>query len=137
MRGVIGASALIGMVVATAAVAGCGDDSGSESSVTSSTTTSATSTRPAAPLPGEPVQCGTGPWGLSVVLYTTKGADFCAMALDVVNEYAAQRDTRPDGDIAVTVDNIRWVCGERQGDPNPYQQCGSQNESADQIRLYS
>ncbi|MBF6177463.1 hypothetical protein [Nocardia otitidiscaviarum] len=137
MRGAIGASALAGLAVALVAVTGCGDDSTSESSVTSSTTTSATSTRPATPLPGEPVQCGTGPWGLSVVVYTTKGPDFCAMALDVVNEYAAQRDSQPEGDIAVTVDNIRWVCAERQGDPNPYQECGSQNESADQIHLYS
>ncbi|WP_157535224.1 hypothetical protein [Nocardia inohanensis] len=51
--------------------------------------------------------------------------------------YADQRAGQSSGDIAVVVENVRWVCGERQGEPNPYQECSSQNESADKVRLYS
>lgn len=137
MRGAIGSLAIVGMAAATTlALTGCSDDSKSESGAT--TGAAATSKKASTtPLPGEAVQCGPGPWGLAVVAYTTKGADFCPTAMSVVNDYAVQRDTRADGDIAVTVDNIRWVCGERSGDPNPFQECASQNESADVIRLFS
>lgn len=136
MRGVIGSLAMIGMAAtATLVVAGCSDDSKSESGATSAAATSKKAST--TPLPGEAVQCGPGPWGLAVVTYTTKGADFCPTAMSVVNDYAVQRDKQADGDIAVTVDNIRWVCGERSGDPNPFQECASQNESADVVRLFS
>lgn len=136
MRGVIGSLAMIGMAATTTLVlAGCGDDSKSESGATSAAATPKKAST--TPLPGEAVQCGPGPWGLAVVTYTTKGADFCPTAMSVVNDYAVQRDKQTDGDIAVTVDNIRWVCGERSGDPNPFQECASQNESADVVRLFS
>ncbi|WP_067541453.1 hypothetical protein [Nocardia crassostreae] len=89
------------------------------------------------PTLGDPVHCGTGPWDLAVVAFTTKGPDFCPTALSVVNAYADARKQQPEGDIPVVIDNIRWVCGERQGDSNPFQQCASQNESQDKIRLLS
>ncbi|MVU83396.1 hypothetical protein GPX89_39935 [Nocardia sp. ET3-3] len=113
---------------------------------TSSTAASGTSTHPAAaptsaaafPAAGhQAVQCGTGPWGLAVVASTAHGDDFCPTAISVVNAYAGQRAKQSTGDIAVEVDTIRWVCGERQGSPNPYQECSSQNESADKVRLLS
>ncbi|WP_405135437.1 hypothetical protein [Nocardia sp. NBC_01388] len=83
------------------------------------------------------VDCGPGVNGLSVVALTTKGTDFCATALAVTNAYGDARKAQPKGDIPVTVNNIRWVCGERQGSPNSYQECASQNESAEKVRLYS
>ncbi|WP_040804012.1 hypothetical protein [Nocardia concava] len=104
----------------------------------------ATSAKPAptsaAPFPAagmEAVHCGTGPWGLAVVAATAKGNDFCPTALSVVTAYADERGKKSNGDIAVVVDTVRWVCGERQGTPNPYQECASQNESADKVRLLS
>lgn len=138
MRGAIRSLAVVAMTATAAlALAGCTDDSKSESSATATTTTAAAPKASDAVLPGEPVQCGTGPWGLAVVAHTTKGAEFCPHAVAVVDAYAAQRRSQPDGDISVTVDNMPWVCGERQGDPNPFQECASQNESADNVRLYS
>ncbi|MFI6869207.1 hypothetical protein [Nocardia sp. NPDC050406] len=136
MRRAIESLVFIGLVGAVALTAGCGDDSKPQAADT--TTAAPTSAKPApAVLPGEPVDCGTGPNGLAVIAHTTKGVDFCSHAVAVVDAYAAQREKQPDGDIAVTVDNMRWVCGERQGDPNPYQECASQNESADIVRLAS
>ncbi|WP_440972397.1 hypothetical protein KP696_04340 [Nocardia seriolae] len=100
--------------------------------------------KPAAPTSGpfpaaghEAVHCGTGPWGLAVVASTAKGNDFCPTAISAVTAYADERGKQSDGDIAVTVDTVRWVCGERQGTPNPFQECSSQNESADRVRLLS
>ncbi|NNH75890.1 hypothetical protein HLB23_39585 [Nocardia uniformis] len=141
MRGATRSLTLAGSAAAIAlAVAGCGDSTSEDSkSDYGATSAAAETSRKAAAtvLPGEAVQCGPGPWGLSVVVYTAKGPDFCSTATSVANDYAAQRDKQADGDIAVTVDNIRWVCGERSGDPNPFQECASQNESADVIRLFS
>ncbi|MFC9995893.1 hypothetical protein [Nocardia sp. NPDC127526] len=117
-------------------LAACSDDADSHeghSTAAPSTTVRADDT----PTLGDPVHCGTGPFGLAVVAFTTKGPDFCPTALAVVNAYAEARNQQPEGDIPVTVDNIRWVCGERQGDPNPFQQCASQNESQDKVRLIS
>ncbi|GAB2510969.1 hypothetical protein [Nocardia heshunensis] len=115
------------------------NDSTSTAAVGSSTP------KPAAPAAAGPfpaaghqaVHCGTGPWGLAVVASTAHGDDFCPTALSVVTAYADERSKKSTGDIAVTVDTIRWVCGERQGDPNPFQECASQNESADKVRLLS
>ncbi|QLY33367.1 hypothetical protein [Nocardia huaxiensis] len=118
----------------------CDDDSPSDAAKASTTTTASAPATSPAPFPGpghEIVHCGTGPWGLAVVVATAKGNEYCPTATAVAAAYAADRDKQPDGDIAVTVDNMRWVCGERQGDPNPYQECASQNESADRIRLVS
>ncbi|MGW4351813.1 hypothetical protein ACWELJ_06930 [Nocardia sp. NPDC004582] len=83
------------------------------------------------------VQCGTGPWGLAVIASTAKGNDFCPTALSVAGAYADERAKQSTGDIAVTVAAVRWVCGERAGNPNPYQECASQNESAEKVRLQS
>ncbi|MBL1074495.1 hypothetical protein JK358_08805 [Nocardia sp. 2] len=122
-------------------LAACGDDSENTSApAKSGSSTAATPATSPAPFPAaghEIVHCGPGPWGLAVVVATAKGSEFCSTATAVAAAYASDRAKQPDGDIAVTVDNIRWVCGERQGDPNPYQECGSQNESADKVRLVS
>ncbi|MFI1919933.1 hypothetical protein [Nocardia sp. NPDC020380] len=120
-------------------IAGCNDKS-----TTGATGGTSTSSQPSSAAAGafpasghELVQCGTGPWGLAVVASTVKGNDYCPTAMAVVNAYAEQRAKQPDGDVAVVVADIRWVCGERQGDPNPVQQCASQNESAEKVRLVS
>ncbi|MEU6584100.1 hypothetical protein [Nocardia sp. NPDC046763] len=85
----------------------------------------------------EAVQCGAGPWGLTVVVSTAKGTGFCPTALSVVTAYADERAKQSTGDIAVIVGTVRWVCGEHPSAPNPYQECSSQNESADKVRLQS
>ncbi|MGW4247952.1 hypothetical protein [Nocardia sp. NPDC004722] len=116
------------------------NDSTSTAAVGSSSPKAAAAPSAAGPFPAaghQAVQCGTGPWGLAVVASTAHGDDFCPTALSVVTAYADERGKKSTGDIAVTVDTIRWVCGERQGNPNPYQECASQNESADKVRLYS
>ncbi|WP_458689298.1 hypothetical protein [Nocardia tengchongensis] len=110
---------------------------------TTSSSDSGNSARPVAsaaafPAAGhEAVQCGTGPWGLAVVASTTKGSDFCPTARAVAGAYADERAKQATGDIAVTVRTVRWVCRELAGDPNPYQECASQNESAERVRLQS
>ncbi|MGX1805198.1 hypothetical protein ACWIGI_05745 [Nocardia sp. NPDC055321] len=136
----IGSSALVVLgAVAVLATAGCSDDSTSESAPATSAEASAQDSRPAAPLdPKLPVvDCGPGPLGLAVVAYTQKGTEFCGTALAVTTSYTDARKTQESGDIPVTIENVRWICGERQGDPNPFQECSSQNESADRIRLQS
>ncbi|MEC3915990.1 hypothetical protein [Nocardia sp. CDC160] len=127
------------LVIATALVLGaCNDNSSSSSSATSThPKPNATSAAPFPAAGHDAIQCGTGPWGLAVVVSTAHGTDFCPTALSVVNAYADERAKQSNGDIAVVVDTIRWVCGERQGNPNPYQECASQNESADRVRLLS
>lgn len=138
MRGVIGSSALIGIAVATVlAASGCNDDSKSESAPATTPAAASSKERPPTPLPGDPVQCGPGALGLAVIAYTTKGNALCQTAVAVTDAYHNERARQPDGDIAVTVENVRWICGVRQGDPNPYQECASQNESADIVRLVS
>ncbi|AYF78224.1 hypothetical protein D7D52_35280 [Nocardia yunnanensis] len=127
------ALAMIGALTLTA----CNDHSATASGPTTKPKSSATSAAPFPAAGHQAVQCGTGPWGLAVVASTAHGDDFCPTALSVVTAYAADRANQSSGDIAVTVDTIRWVCGERQGDPNPYQECASQNESADKVRLLS
>ncbi|MGV9663894.1 hypothetical protein ACWDUL_08005 [Nocardia niigatensis] len=85
----------------------------------------------------EAIQCGSGPWGLAVVVSTAKGNGFCPTALSVASAYADERAKQSTGDIAVIVDTVRWVCGERASTPHPVQECSSQNESADKVRLQS
>ncbi|WP_067696990.1 hypothetical protein [Nocardia jejuensis] len=141
-------AARIALGTLTAALAfglsACNDTS--SSSPAAATGTASTSTASLAPATSasafpaaghELAECGTGPWGLAIVASTAKGNEFCQTAAEVVNAYATERTKKADGDIAVTVADIRWVCGERQGDPNPYQECASQNESAEEIRLVS
>ncbi|MFE3195090.1 hypothetical protein ACFXHA_39215 [Nocardia sp. NPDC059240] len=125
-------------ITAALALTAC-NDSTSTAAVGSTTPKPAAPTSAAAfPAAGhQAVQCGTGPWGLAVVASTAHGDDFCPTALSVVTAYADERGKQSSGDIAVTIDTIRWVCGQRQGDPNPYQECSSQNESADKVRLLS
>lgn len=138
-----GTAARIAVGIFTIALAGgvtaCGDDSGTSAATSSAPSSAAPATSAAAfPAVGhELVRCGTGPWGLAVVASTAKGNDFCPNASAVATAYADQRAGQSSGDIAVVVENVRWVCGERQGDPNPYQECASQNESADKVRLLS
>ncbi|WP_405484134.1 hypothetical protein [Nocardia sp. NBC_00511] len=127
-------------VLSAVTLTACTDSSGSSAAAKPSTTPTPAVPAPANAFPAaghEAVQCGTGPWGLAVVASTAKGNDFCPVAHAVVDAYAADRAQQSNGDIAVTVGTVRWVCGQRQGDPNPYQECASQNESADLVRLHS
>lgn len=132
------AGTALAVITTALTLTACNDaTSNSSSDATSSAAKPATSAA-AFPAAGhDAVQCGTGPWGLAVVASTAKGNDFCPTALSVAGAYADQRAKQSSGDIAVTVATIRWVCGERAGNPNPYQECASQNESADRVRLQS
>lgn len=117
---------------------GCDDSSGTASQATGAAANPAAPSAAPFPAPGhQAVDCGSDSGGRAIVVSTTKGAGFCTTAAAVVKAYSALRDGQPTGDIAVTLDTVRWVCGERRGDPDPYQECASQNESADKIRLLS
>ncbi|MRH89420.1 hypothetical protein GFY24_18535 [Nocardia sp. SYP-A9097] len=138
MRGIQGPLAVAAVAAAVLTVTACGNGDRAAAAVTNASRPSTTPAAASTPLPGqESVQCGTGPGGLAVVTYTTKGADFCPTALLVATTYTQERAKKTGGDFAIQVADMRWVCGERQGDPNPYQECASQNESADKVRLLS
>ncbi|MEV6769849.1 hypothetical protein AB0N05_14605 [Nocardia sp. NPDC051030] len=138
MRRILASLPLLAMAGAlTLSLTACNDEAKSTVATSNPTSAKPASTAPFPAAGHEIVHCGAGPWGLAIVAGTAKGNDFCPTASEVVNAYAAERAKQSNGDIAVTVADIRWVCGERQGNPNPYQECASQNESAEQIRLYS
>ncbi|MTE16181.1 hypothetical protein [Nocardia aurantiaca] len=126
------------LIMATAfTLSACNDTAATGASASSAHPTPGTPTA-AFPAAGhEAIHCGTGPWGLAVVVSTAKGNDFCPTAISVVTAYADERAEQSTGDIAVTIDTVRWVCGERRSAPGSYQECSSQNESADKIRLQS
>ncbi|WP_433562204.1 hypothetical protein ACQP1O_32575 [Nocardia sp. CA-151230] len=134
MRTTAIAGAALAMATAFALTA-CNDNGPTVASGTSAHPATSAAAFPAAG--HEAVQCGPGPWGLAVVVSTAKGTGFCPTALSVVTAYADERAKQSTGDIAVTVDTVRWVCGERPSTPNPYQECSSQNESAEKVRLQS
>ncbi|WP_330179023.1 hypothetical protein OHB26_21240 [Nocardia sp. NBC_01503] len=138
MRGIQGPLAMAVIAAAALAVTGCGNNDKAEAAATGASRPSATPAAASQALPGqEAVPCGTGPNGLAVVTLTAKGTDFCATAIQVATTYTQERTKKADGDLAIEVADMRWVCGERQGDPNPFQECASQNESADKVRLLS
>ncbi|MCU1643718.1 MAG: hypothetical protein JWN03_3993 [Nocardia sp.] len=123
--------------VVTLGLTAC-DDTADKAQSTVAATSSASSGAPQASATTLPeVRCGVGDYGLTVVAYTAKGADFCPTAKAVANAYSqALVHDQHTGDTALTVDNLRWVCGERQGeDSKTYPECSSQNESAEKIRL--
>ncbi|WP_067567286.1 hypothetical protein [Nocardia acidivorans] len=138
MRGIQGPLTLAVCAATVLAVAACGNNDTADAAATSASRPSATPAAASQALPGqEAVPCGTGPDGLAVVTLTAKGTDFCATAVQVATTYTRERAKKADGDLAIEVADMRWVCGVRQGDPNPFQECASQNESADKVRLLS
>ncbi|MEV6068923.1 hypothetical protein AB0L82_20430 [Nocardia sp. NPDC052001] len=137
MRGILGPLAVAALAATTLTLTACGDGD-SSAAITSAAKPTTVPAMAAQPLPGqEVVQCGSGPNGLAVVTFTTKGADFCPTALSVATSYVQERTKKSEGDVAIEVADMRWVCGERQGDPNPFEECASQNESADKVRMLS
>ncbi|GAA2734084.1 hypothetical protein [Streptomyces nogalater] len=86
---------------------------------------------PAAPA----VVCGTdGSTGLAV---SAGSAGDCALALRVADAYT-KAGLREGGAVTVVrADGSVWRCQERQGDPNPYQECVDATDTARHITLTS
>ncbi|MEU7280899.1 hypothetical protein AB0A69_19235 [Streptomyces sp. NPDC045431] len=88
------------------------------------------------------VNCGTGWNGLSVVAVTTKGSSACGTAHRVANAYGDAVQAKHHGGtgrkvVVVHVDDARWKCRERQGDPNPYTECVNLKDRAEKVQLVS
>ncbi|MFH9400675.1 hypothetical protein ACH4JS_12920 [Streptomyces sp. NPDC017638] len=79
--------------------------------------------------------CGTdGATGLAV---SAGSAADCAVALRVAGAYT-KAGTRGSGAVTtVDADGTVWRCQERQGDPNPYQECVDTTDETRHITLTS
>ncbi|MEW2288842.1 hypothetical protein [Streptomyces sp. NPDC047841] len=53
----------------------------------------------------------------------TDPAGSCATALEVASTYTKSASSRAGAPAAIRVGATTWTCQERQGDPNPYQEC--------------
>jgi hypothetical protein len=93
------------------------------------------------------VSAGTGGTGAPSVLCGTDGAtglavwagsaEDCAVALRVAGAYT-KAGTRGSGAVTtVDADGTVWRCQERQGDPNPYQECVDTTDETRHITLTS
>ncbi|MFI6046622.1 hypothetical protein ACIA8C_33730 [Nocardia sp. NPDC051321] len=54
----------------------------------------------------------------------------------MTNKYY-DRQPAPEGVQTVTVSGVAWTCQQRQGQVNPYQECVSNADPAEKIRLSS
>jgi hypothetical protein len=81
------------------------------------------------------VLCGTdGATGLAV---SADSAGDCAVALRVAGAYT-KAGMRGSGAVTtVDADGTVWRCQERQGDPNPYQECVDTTDETRHITLTS
>ncbi|MGW2034966.1 hypothetical protein [Streptomyces spinosus] len=50
-------------------------------------------------------------------------AGSCATALEVASAYTKAAAGRSGAPATISVGGTAWTCQERQGDPNPYQEC--------------
>ncbi|MFF5532885.1 hypothetical protein ACFY71_10410 [Streptomyces cinerochromogenes] len=64
-------------------------------------------------------------------------ADSCATALQVASAYAKARSGTARVPVTVRTDGGTWTCQERQGDPNPYQECVDTGGSGRRVVLSS
>ncbi|MFI9505386.1 hypothetical protein [Nocardia sp. NPDC052566] len=84
------------------------------------------------------VYCGPGFNGLAIIAITTEGAAACSTATEVTNAYGDHaEDWGPGVVIPVSVEGTTWNCQERQGNPNPYQECVNTQNPAEKVRLSS
>ncbi|MES9525781.1 hypothetical protein [Streptomyces capoamus] len=72
--------------------------------------------------------------GLAV---SADGSVPCATALQVVDAYTKAASGTGDRRATVRVDGTAWTCMERQGDPNPYQECVDAGDSGRRIIVSS
>ncbi|MFF9156888.1 hypothetical protein ACF1AB_32220 [Streptomyces sp. NPDC014846] len=79
--------------------------------------------------------CGTDPAsGLAV---WGDRADACAAALAVASAYTKAAAGTAKGPGTVRAGGVTWKCQERQGDPNPYQECVDASGSGRRVVLSS
>ncbi|MFV0132089.1 hypothetical protein ACLGIH_02275 [Streptomyces sp. HMX87] len=79
--------------------------------------------------------CGTdGASGLAVSADRTTS---CATALQVAGAYTQKARGATGSKVTVQVGGTAWNCQERQGSPNPYQQCVSTADSGRWVTLTS
>jgi hypothetical protein len=81
------------------------------------------------------VNCGSGPNGLAIVAITTRGSAACDTANAVINQFM-QASQPVNGAVAVQVGDTQWVCQRHPG-PGPYQECVSQQNPLEKVRLQS
>ncbi|MFF7972770.1 hypothetical protein [Streptomyces sp. NPDC007905] len=61
----------------------------------------------------------------------------CATALRVAAAYTEVRHGPGDASVHVRAGGATWTCQERQGDPNPYQECLNTGDSGRRVVLSS
>ncbi|MET9801404.1 hypothetical protein [Streptomyces sp. NPDC006368] len=98
-------------------------------------TAAATPANPSGPV--ESVLCGSGWNGLSVVALTTKGSTACGTAHRVADAYGKAVEVKYRKVVTLHVDDARWKCRERQGDPNPYTECVNLKDRGEKVQLVS
>ncbi|MFI7320763.1 DUF4232 domain-containing protein [Streptomyces venezuelae] len=81
--------------------------------------------------------CGSGKGGLHAVAITSQGQSACPTALKVRDAWAKAPDAEKGKPKTVTVDGTDWKCREKQGDPNPYQECVNTKEPTEKVQLFS
>ncbi|WP_432026491.1 hypothetical protein [Streptomyces sp. 1222.5] len=85
--------------------------------------------------PGASRFCGTDP--VSGLAVWGDRADACAAALEVASAYTKAAAGAPKGPGTVRAGGATWKCQERQGDPNPYQECVDSSDSGRRVILSS
>ncbi|MFI9242039.1 hypothetical protein ACIGXF_05505 [Streptomyces sp. NPDC053086] len=79
--------------------------------------------------------CGTDKATGLAVWAAEKGS--CATALEVAAAYTKVSNGSAAAPVEVRAAGTAWKCRERQGDPNPYQECVSTSDSGRWVRLSS
>jgi hypothetical protein len=79
--------------------------------------------------------CGTDRASGLAVSAAEKGS--CATALQVAAAYVKVWQGSAGASVGVRVAGTAWKCRERQGDPDPYQECVSTGDSGRWVRLSS
>ncbi|KOV72356.1 MULTISPECIES: hypothetical protein [Streptomyces] len=64
-------------------------------------------------------------------------AESCAAALEVASAYTKAASSRTGAPATIRVGATTWTCQERQGDPNPYQECVDASDSGRRVVLSS
>ncbi len=64
-------------------------------------------------------------------------AESCAAALEVASAYTKAASSRAGAPATIRVGATTWTCQERQGDPDPYQECVNASDSGRRVVLTS
>ncbi|GAA3124931.1 hypothetical protein GCM10010521_09610 [Streptomyces rameus] len=83
----------------------------------------------------KPAYCGTDRASGLAVWAAEKGS--CATALQVAAAYMKVRQGSAGASVGVRAAGTAWKCRERQGDPDPYQECVSTGDGGRWVRLSS